>query len=351
MRPPRPRLPDRAGRPTNTALLTLLVAAFATGLLMYGVGVPGPAGWLAVAHGAVGLALVLLVPWKRVVVRRARTAGRAPRASAGLTLAVLLLLTLAAGFAQALAGFRTVIGLTPLQVHVGAALVAVPFLVTHVRSSPQRPRATDLGRRVALRGVLLGTGALAAYAAVEGVAALLRLPGRARRATGSSELGSGSPERMPVTQWFTDTVPGADRAGGQLVVRHGDEERRIPYAELPADSEVRAVLDCTGGWYAEQVWAGVRLDALLGAAFAGTQPQGQSIEVVSVTGYRRRLPLSDAPHLLLATAVGGAPLSPGHGAPVRLVAPGRRGFWWVKWVERVEVLDEPWWAQPPFPLQ
>ncbi|NUR17262.1 MAG: molybdopterin-dependent oxidoreductase, partial [Dermatophilaceae bacterium] len=44
-------------------------------------------------------------------------------------------------------------------------------------------------------------------------------------------------------------------------------------------------------------------------------------------------------------------LSAGHGGPVRLVAPGRRGFWWVKWVDRVGVDDRPSWSQPPFPLQ
>jgi DMSO/TMAO reductase YedYZ molybdopterin-dependent catalytic subunit len=39
--------------------------------------------------------------------------------------------------------------------------------------------------------------------------------------------------------------------------------------------------------------------------------------------------------------VGGEPISHGHGAPVRLVAPGRRGFQWVKWVVRLEVRDTP----------
>ena len=34
----------------------------------------------------------------------------------------------------------------------------------------------------------------------------------------------------------------------------------------------------------------------------------------------------------------------------RLVAPGRRGFWWVKWVVSVELDPTPWWRQPPFPL-
>ena len=45
-----------------------------------------------------------------------------------------------------------------------------------------------------------------------------------------------------------------------------------------------------------------------------------------------------------------APLSVGHGFPARLVAPGRRGFWWVKWVDRIELQTTPWWWQPPFPV-
>jgi DMSO/TMAO reductase YedYZ molybdopterin-dependent catalytic subunit len=48
--------------------------------------------------------------------------------------------------------------------------------------------------------------------------------------------------------------------------------------------------------------------------------------------------------------VGGRPLSVGHGFPARLVAPGRRGFWWVKWVSEIDVDDSPWWWQPPLPL-
>lgn len=106
------------------------------------------------------------------------------------------------------------------------------------------------------------------------------------------------------------------------------------------------MLDCTGGWYAEQVWSGTRLDRLLPDLDPGT-----AIEVRSVTGYRRRFPASDAPRLYMATRVGGELLSAGHGAPVRLVAPGRRGFWWVKWVAGVRVVDGPWWLQSPFPLQ
>ena len=41
----------------------------------------------------------------------------------------------------------------------------------------------------------------------------------------------------------------------------------------------------------------------------------------------------------------------GHGSPVRLVAPGKRGFQWVKWVDRVQLNTSPKWLQPPLPLQ
>ena len=44
----------------------------------------------------------------------------------------------------------------------------------------------------------------------------------------------------------------------------------------------------------------------------------------SVTGHRWWFPLDEARGMLLGTHVGGEPLTPAHGYPVRLVAPGRR---------------------------
>ena len=43
--------------------------------------------------------------------------------------------------------------------------------------------------------------------------------------------------------------------------------------------------------------------------------------------------------------------SHGHGFPARLVAPGKRGFEWVKWVTSIQVNESPKWLQPPLPLQ
>jgi hypothetical protein len=334
----------RAGRRTNIALLLMLSAAFASGALAFAVGTPGAARVVVFAHGALGLGVLLLVPWKSVVIRRG-LAPHSPTAHkrAGLVLGMLLVLSIAAGALHSAGGYRPVEGFTALTVHVAAAALAVPFLVSHARRRHQRIRRGDLTRRSLLRAGVLGLGALAARESVQVATSALDLPGADRRATGSYEVGSGAPGAMPVTQWFTDAVPASISESSSVMVNLNP----VPYPELAGGRDtVRAVLDCTGGWYAEQEWRGVRLDRLL----PQVRPEGLSIDVVSATGFRRRFPLRDLDRLWLATHAAGEPLSVGHGGPVRLVAPGRRGFWWVKWVDRVEVTDEPWWLQPPFPL-
>jgi DMSO/TMAO reductase YedYZ molybdopterin-dependent catalytic subunit len=345
------RVRRRAGRRTNVALLVLLTLAFATGWAAFGTGTTTAARIVTALHGAAGLALVLLVPWKSLIVRRSRAFRSVSwRAAAGVVLGVLVAVSLLAGVVHVLGGFRTYAGLTAMQVHVGAAVLAVPFAVLHVLQHPQRPRRTDLSRRTLLRALGLGAGAAAAYVAVEGVAGGLSLPAHDRRATGSHELGSDRPEAMPVTQWALDAVPEVDLATWRLRVEvAGRLVAALDHDALTAmaTDDVTAVLDCTGGWYAGQRWRGVRLDRLLPASLP---PDARSVVAVSVTGYARRLPLRDAPFLLVATQVAGRPLSAGHGAPARLVAPGRRGFWWVKWLDRVVVDTRPWWWQPPFPL-
>jgi DMSO/TMAO reductase YedYZ molybdopterin-dependent catalytic subunit len=333
-----------AGRGTNLALLMLLVLALSSGVVAFAVGDPGLARVIAVIHGVAGLAIVALIPWKSVVARRGWRRGR-PGRGAGLTLAVVVAVVLASGLLHSQGGFRQLLGLTPMQLHVGAAVIALALLAAHLTVHPTRPRRTDATRRAALGGLGLAATAAVASAVLEAAGVLLRLPGGTRRQTGSHPLGSDAPARMPITQWFTDTVPTIDASAWRVRVSAGGVSRELSAAELAGTDTARAILDCTNGWYAEQTWAGTRLDRLLPANANG------SVLVTSVTGYRRRLPAAEASTLLLATHLAGRPLSSGHGAPVRLVAPGRRGFWWVKWVTDVELSDQPWWLQAPFPLQ
>ena len=115
------------------------------------------------------------------------------------------------------------------------------------------------------------------------------------------------------------------------------------------EESVTATLDCTGGWYSTQEWEGMPLGSILDRA--GVSPDAASVTVRSVTGYYRRFSLEEAEGLLLATRVGGETLSHRHGFPLRLVAPGKRGYQWVKWVVALEVNDTGKWLQPPLPLQ
>ena len=147
------------------------------------------------------------------------------------------------------------------------------------------------------------------------------MPGARRRATGSYELSSGDPTGVPTTSWLFDGVPAIDSTSWRLEVAAGEDVTTLTMTDIDAlHDQVTAVLDCTGGWYTEQTWTGARVARLLPPGTTGT------VTVISATGYRRRLPLTD--DLLLATGFGGRKLSPGHGAPLRLVVPGGRGFHW-----------------------
>jgi DMSO/TMAO reductase YedYZ molybdopterin-dependent catalytic subunit len=337
-----------AGRRTNLALLALLALALATGGLAFALGT-GWARWAVVAHGAVALGIVLLAPWKSVIARRGLRRHGSPSSTASVLFTVFVAVALAAGIGHATGLLRTMGGVTAIQVHVTTALAATPLGIWHVVARRVRLRRTDLSRRALLRSGVLAAGSVAAYVGLAGAISVLRMPGRRRRFTGSYRTGSLRPEEMPVTQWLNDRVPHLEaRAWTLSVTSNGVEAARYSVEDLDRMREpIRATLDCTGGWYAEQDWEGVRLDRLVPPRMTG---EAASISARSITGYSRRYPFGDAGHLWLATRVGGVPLSPGHGFPARMVAPGRRGFWWVKWVAALDLSRTPWWWQPPFPL-
>jgi DMSO/TMAO reductase YedYZ molybdopterin-dependent catalytic subunit len=321
-------------------LLAFVLAETATGLLSFLEGRP-EGRWLLALHGALGLGILLLLAWKlrrvypRLVERRLW--DRATLISVAALLFVLL--TVASGVIWST--WQWPLGYpNGLNLHViwGLALTLAVALHMALRFKPLR-RADLQGRRAALRfvAVLAAGGAfwLAQNAAAQGA----RLPGGRRRFTGSYEVGSLRGLAFPVTMWMFDAPAPVDVAAWRLRVG-GAVTRPLALtagnvASLPQAS-VKAVLDCTGGWYTEQLWRGVRVGDLLDAA----QPQADAVAVsfVSVTGYRWSLSLGEARAALLATHAGDDALDHGRGAPLRLVAPGRRGFQWVKWVERVEVL-------------
>jgi DMSO/TMAO reductase YedYZ molybdopterin-dependent catalytic subunit len=315
---------DRWTRAVNATVLTLFVFAVATGGLAFALGAAPLESVVVAAHGVAGLGLLVLVPAKARVARRGLRRPGGSRKVISWTVSVLVVAAIAGGLLHAIRGFAPVLGLLPMQIHVGAALAAAVLLAAHVLPYRRR-RRIDLGRHTALRAAVAAAGGLVLWALA---------PGRERRFTGSHEVSA-----LPVTQWLFDPVLALEPTAWRL---------RLPTGALDLDAlaalpqtTVRAVIDCTGGWWAEAEWRGVLL-ADLGLP-------STALDVVSATGYRRRLPGPGG--VLLATHVDGQPLPDGHGGPARLVVPGRRGFWWVKWVVALEPTDEPWWLQPPLPLQ
>ena len=331
------------GRITNLTLLLALLLVFATGLGAVATG-SAHGRWVVIAHGIAAMMVILLIPWKSRVIRRGLRRARRSR-WVSLLLAMLAIVTLLAGLGYWTGLVVFVGGTRVMWLHIAAALALAPPAIWHFLARPARPRRADLSRRTLLKVTAVGAASAGLYVTTASVVRLAGLPGTRRRFTGSYEAGSFLPDSMPETIWLNDSVPAIDPERWRLVVADAAGRRELTLAQLSAfDVRLRATLDCTSGWYTEQDWAGVPVSALLRDV-----GDARSLLVGSVTGYWIRFPIGDVDHLLLATRAGGAPLSPGHGHPLRLIAPGRRGFWWVKWVNRIETQSAPWWWQPPFP--
>ena len=335
----------------NTLILVLVAAELATGALGLVTGSPDLAVFVLL-HRVLGYGLSILLVWKgALVVGSLRRRRSGPPRYASILLLAGLLASLALGFGWSLAGPFGFWLFSGLSWHIYAGAALVPVLTWHTIHFTRRlPLSYWADRRSFLRltGLAIGGLALTQYGEAAARTAGLGSPGR--RFTGSYPPPARYDGRFPVVSWFNDRAPDIDRTSWRLTVGGAvRNEITLAYDELGSTAEVIATIDCTGGWYSEQIWSDQPMAELLKAA--GPSPRASSITVTSATGYYRRFSLEEAEGYMLATRVGGAELSRGHGFPIRLVAPGKRGFEWVKWVTRIEVNESPKWLQPPIPLQ
>ena len=323
-------------RLANLALLAAITTLLASGIVAWLLP-DTAAGILFVAHRVAGVALILALVWKYAIARRSlRRRGVGGSGvwigilTAGLTIAAA---GLGVAWTVGLVSFDRPLGYSALNLHVIAGLALAVVVVAHalVRGESRPALVTLTSRRAALRAI----GLLAASLAV--TVALDRL-GLARRSTGSRHAGSFTGNAFPVTIWSLDSVPTVDVETWRLHIRTPSAPPTdLSYADLAAlpRHEASVVLDCTGGWWSEQVWSGFSLIDVL--ARSGLGETATRVEVISVTGHRWTFDRSEVEQALLATHVGGEPLSAGHGYPLRFVAPTLRGFLWIKWVGEVVV--------------
>jgi DMSO/TMAO reductase YedYZ molybdopterin-dependent catalytic subunit len=315
--------------------------AFATGLWTL---VSGRAErwWVFALHGAAGyvVALLLLPKLGRVWRRALPNRRHGWQAWFGWLATLLSLLALASGIAWVAGGTLVVAGYNLLNWHLvfGYLLAFVVSLHMLVRAKPLRRQDIAQRRQFLQMGGMLAA-AVAAWPIQQWLVHALRLPGAQRRFTGSRELASFRANAFPTVSWMADNPRPLDLASWRLSVS-GLVERplALELAALHQHDELEATLDCTGGFYTTQHWRGVLVGTLLDQA--GVQATTNWVRFVSVTGYRWSLPLAQARQALLATHVGGESLSHGHGAPLRLVAPGERGLVWVKWLVAIEARAE-----------
>ena len=343
-------------RATNHAILFLLCLELASGLVSFTIGRPS-GEWVFWLHGIGGFSLVGLVVWKyRIVLRSFRRRGVAAETVGSIVLVLLFVGVLVTGTLWAIIGRGGLdipgygyVRLLVIHTTLGLALT-IPLLFHAAMRWPRRVSPSDFAnRRAALRLAAVGAVGAALWLAASAAAPVA---GQRPRFTGSREVGSGQGNAHPVTQWLFDERQRIDAEDWRLTI-DGAVERTLTLSHADVIALVQrratATLDCTGGWYTVQDWSGVRLSDIL--ALAAPLDGAESVVIESTTGYDRRFAIDEADRLLLATHVGDERISSGHGYPLRLVAPGHRGYHWVKWVNRVEVSGQPSWWQSPLPLQ
>ena len=320
-------------------LAVLFVVQLASGLLTLRSGVPStaPLFWL---HGLVGGALLVASVEKlRRSIGPAIRHRRWRRLALGAILSFLVAAALAGGFLWVASGRILSIGpWTILTLHVWAALAVVPVLVFHLLPGRWRLlRNANVGRPMSRRA-FLATGGLVLLGAMAwgGANMLDRVQGGLRRFTGSRWLPDGG--IPPPTTFYGEGTPALAADTWRLrVTGRVARPLTLDRADLAALGEVEreAVLDCTSGWVMRTTWRGVPLRNVLASADA--DPGAVFVNVRSDTGWMVPLERLDLDEALLATHVAGEPLPAANGAPLRLVAPRRRGLDWIKWVVEIEV--------------
>jgi sulfane dehydrogenase subunit SoxC len=158
-------------------------------------------------------------------------------------------------------------------------------------------------------------------------------------------------------------VPEIDPAGHRLMV-HGLVDRPLVFSlaelkRLPSASQV-LFIECSGNTSSEWAgagapdlqrthglmscseWTGVRLSTILREC--GVQSAGRWLLAEGADACRmaRSIPIDKAlDDVLVAFGQNGEALRPEQGYPLRLVVPGWEGNISVKWLHRLEVLDQP----------
>jgi DMSO/TMAO reductase YedYZ molybdopterin-dependent catalytic subunit len=100
-------------------------------------------------------------------------------------------------------------------------------------------------------------------------------------------------------------------------------------------------LFCVEGWDVTILWEGVLVKDLL--ADAGINPRASTIVLTAHDGYTTSFPLAYVldRDIIMAYRMNNVTLPSEQGYPFQLVAEDKWGYKWIKWIEKIELSDNP----------
>jgi DMSO/TMAO reductase YedYZ molybdopterin-dependent catalytic subunit len=100
-------------------------------------------------------------------------------------------------------------------------------------------------------------------------------------------------------------------------------------------------LHCVEGWDATILWEGVQVRDLIRQA--GPDPRANTVVFTAHDGYTTSFPLDYLMDrdILMAYSMNNVTLPAERGYPFELVAEDKWGYKWIKWIEKIELTDDP----------
>jgi len=162
-------------------------------------------------------------------------------------------------------------------------------------------------------------------------------------------IRTGCPDPLPTTSGWKVRVRGLVEAPADL---------EVAVLQREADDRGAHLLECAGnsraahfGFLSVARWTGVPLERVLGGLHVLPRAtrvrvsgfdQHSVLDPGSVPGASWVFGLDQIreARAFLATGMNGAPLSPDHGDPIRLVVPGWYGCTAIKWVDEIALVDD-----------
>jgi len=111
-------------------------------------------------------------------------------------------------------------------------------------------------------------------------------------------------------------------------------------AKFPHYSKV-VTLHCVEGWDVTILWEGVQVRDILNNA--GIDPRANTVVFTAADGYTTSFPLTyfTQQDILMAYRMNNVTLPAERGYPFQLVAEDKWGYKWIKWIEKIELTDDP----------